>query len=438
MKFLLAILVAATAFAGCLGDDGSSNTPEPQPLDDAMAAFDAGLTAANIEKIGEYAQGNSAEIDAWENYLAVMQGGQVRILDIRDPTNPLEVGLNNQVPRVLDVKWSNDGQYIFVGDDERLSGDVTGDLPTRTGGVYVLDTSDKTNPRLIEHLNVGQFRGPHMVFYHETPDGDELVFGANGDIGIFRWDRETEELTELARYAAGPLDFNRNLDVIDVYYQLTAHDLFVMHDDRDDAELMYVANWDAGLRIVDVTAPANPVELGAWNDFPDGHSGNLHTVVTEWIGERRITAGAVEVGFDIVGGVPYILGTEKSILYIWDTTDPANIQLLGFWENPEGLSPGRGGYIGAATGDELLSTHNIQLENGRLSMAHYGLGVWVFDVSTPEFQAAPHVIAYYDAPGMNTWDVLPHDGVLWSSGAVGIQALHLSGDVIGTGPRGRA
>ncbi len=436
MKWMLAFVVALTALAGCLeGNDADVDGPAATAeLVDALAAWQAGEPAANLELLGAYENGNSAEIDAWENYLAVMRGGTTTILDVTDPSSPVEVAINSEVPRVLDVKWSDDGEYIFVGDDERASGDITGDLPGqagRSGGLYVLDTSDKTSPRLVHHLNVGQFRGPHMVFYYQTPEGRELVFGANGDIGIFEFDRDTDALTELARYSPGPLGFNRDPNVVDAYYQMTAHDMFVMHDPTDMKDIMYVANWDAGLRIVDVSDPANPVELGGWNDYPEGHTGNLHTVATEWIGDRRITVGAVEVGFNVVGGVPYAQDTEPSVMYVWDTTDPANIELLGTWTNPDGRTTGlQNGYD--------ASTHNLQIENGRVSMAHYGLGVWILDVSTPALQAEPGVLGYMHTDSMNTWDVLPHDGVTWTSGAVGVQALVFAADTPGEGPRARA
>ncbi len=433
MKWMMALLLSLTAVSGCISDFGSSETDgssvDAPELVDALAARMAGEPFANLQQIGEYAEGNSAEIDIWENYMAIMRGGAVTLIDIADPTNPVEVAVSMAAPGVKDVKWSNDGNYIFVGNDDRAGGQMTADASA--GGIYVLDASEKSQPRLVEFAPVGPQRGPHMVFHYETPAGDELVFGANGDVSIHRWDAEQQELTQLASYSPGPLAFNRDVDVVDAYYQMTAHDMFVMWDDVEQRSLMYVANWDAGLRIVDVTEPSNPVEIGGWNDYPEGHTGNLHTVSTEWIGERRITVGAVEVGFNVVGGKPYVLDEEPSVMYVWDTTDASNIQLLGTWTNPEGETTGLNNGFGA-------STHNLQLEEGRVTMAHYGLGVWLLDVSTPEAQMEPAILGYYDVDGMSTWDALPYDGVIWSSGAVGVQALVFAADTVGEGHRGRA
>lgn len=446
---MLALL--SVSLAGCVNDtnDGNdgSNGGEPVELDDALAAWGDGDDRANMEKLGEWENGGTAEIDAWDHYLAIMRAGGVDIVDIRNPTEPTTVARNEEPAAVKDVKWSDDGMFLFTGNDERASTDETsaaapGAAPVvggAQGGIYVLDTSDKAAPKLVTKLALGPERGAHMVFYYNHSSGEEILLGANADVSISRFTRDPPALTELARYAPDPQDFNREPDVVDTYYQFWAHDMFAMWDPVDQMDIMYVANWDAGLRIVDITEPSDPVELGGWNDFPEGHSGNLHTVTTEWIGDRRITAGAVEVGFDLVGGVPFATGEEKSIMYVWDTTDPANIVMLAAWENPDGIGPGRLiTYAGIQLDEALYSTHNLQLEEGRITMAHYGLGVWVFDVSTPELQSDPKVIGYYDAEGMNTWDVLPHDGVIWSSGAAGVQALHFAADTVGEGPRARA
>jgi hypothetical protein len=198
--------------------------------------------------------------------------------------------------------------------------------------------------------------------------------------------------------------------------------MFVMQDPIDNRTLMYTASWDAGLHIVDISNPANPVQVGAWNDYPDGHTGNLHTVATEWIGERRITVGAVEVGFQVVGGVPYYTDAEASVVYVWDSTDAAAIRLLGTWTNPWGYTPG-------ASSANAYSTHNLQLEQGRVYLAHYGLGIWVLDVSTPERQAAPMEVAFQLGIG-SVWDVIVHQGVMFSSGS-GVQPWHFLPDTLG-------
>lgn len=443
-------LVALTLLlAGCTGatDDGGADPLAGHDLDvvlaDALALYNAGNATANLVRLGHFAQ-SGAEADPCGRLLFVDQSDVLRILDVHDPSQPTEVG-NFTGPVIEDVKVSDDCKWAFLGNDDRASGTPldavaprqgTGTGDVGEGGFYVIDVSDPAAPKQASVLKVGGLRGPHMVFYHNTTDGRELVFGANADISINSFDRASGTLTELARYTTPLEDFNREPEVVDAYYQGTAHDMFVMNDPVEQTTLMYVANWDAGLRIVDLTDPATPVERGTWNDFPEGHEGNLHTVATEWIGDRRITVGTVEVGFSIVGGYHYAMGTDRSILYVWDTTDLDDVVLLGTWENPAGEPSGRDLPVG---GSEITSTHNFQLEHGRVYMAHYGFGVFVLDVSTPANQAAPALVAFHKEEGDHVWDVVLNDGIMYSSGAAGVVSMHFPRDVVGpTGIDSRA
>ena len=79
-----------------------------------------------------------------------------------------------------------------------------------------------------------------------------------------------------------------------------------------------------------------------------------------------------------------------------------------------------------------MSTHNLQLEQGRVYMAHYGLGVWVLDVSTPETQANPAILAV-DLDAGNLWDTIVHQGAILTSGSTGLRGYHFAPDVLGPG-----
>ena len=423
MRSLVLPLAAMMLLAGCVTAPGAvdgQDLPTPGDLVDAIAALDAGETAANVELLGEW-RNSGAEIAAYGDLLYVMSGGTVQILNVSDPANIQEVGAFDPPHAVLDVKLSHDGKYLFIGDDSEASTPELAATGQVAGGIYAYDVSDPTSPELVSYLPIGPRRGPHMVAYHLTPDGRELVFGANADISIAEFDREAGTLTELARYSPDLVfGFNRSPYVVDVLYQGWAHDMFVQTE-PDGSVYLYAANWDAGIRVVDITDPADPKEIGGWNDFPEGHSGNLHTVSAQWIGDKRIIVGAVEVGFAVVGGIGYAQGAEPGVLYLWDATDPGAIELLGQWENPMGVKAG--GRPAPVFDEPVMSTHNLQFENGTIYLAHYGLGVWVLDASTPETWAAPEVLGYYREEGMSTWDVIVHEGVMISSGSEGVLTL---------------
>lgn len=433
----LTALLCLTALSGCLtdasepvGDDFVRD--DPLVLVDALAAWAAGETSANVDLLGIWGEGGGEEVDAWGDYLFVDRGSTVHIVQRTvEADGSLRLETVSSVPLAgpKDVKVSDDGNWMFVGNDDPGSMAPVGGT-ARDGGFYVFDVSDKTDPKQTSYLPVGPRRGPHMVFYHQQADGTELVFGANGDVSINAFDRASGSLTELARYAPDYVtDVNRDPGVVDAYYQTFAHDMFVMEDPVENRTLMYVSNWDAGLRVVDVTDPADPVELGGWNDFPDGDSGNLHTAATAWIGDRRITVGSVEVGFAVVGGLHYARNEDQSAVYVWDTTDPADIRLLSRWENPDDAPAGRD----MVPDEAISSVHNLQVEGGRVYLAHYALGLFVLDISTPELQAAPLVVGFDREEGTNVWDVIVHDGVIYESGALGVRAHHFVGDVLGEG-----
>lgn len=426
MRALAVFLILSSALAGCLAADDLAPESTAAPLlVDALASWDAGEPLANMHLVAEWRNGGGQEADAQAGWLFVDRGSEITILDVRNPANVTEAATFAPRSAVLDVKASDDAQFLFVGDDDEASSPPVGGV-ARAGGLYAWNVSDKTAPKEVAYLPIGPRRGPHMVEYHRTSAGDELVFGANADVSIARFDRAAGTLTELSRYSPDLVTgFNRDPNVVDVLYQGWAHDMFAMED--AGRTLLYVANWDAGLRIVDVTDPEAPVEIGAWMDFPEGHAGNLHTVATEWIGDRRITVGSVEVGYAVVGGVPYALGAEPPVVYVWDTTDPAAIALLGTWQNPDGAPAGRD----VVPGEVVTTTHNFQLEGGRVYLAHNALGVFVLDVSTPATQAAPATLAYYREDASDTWDVVLHEGSMLTSGAEGVLALHYPLDVVG-------
>lgn len=431
----VAALLVLASLAGCLGartgssgaDDGDADEPAPN-LTDVRAALEAGEDGANVEKLAEPSLSSTQEIDPAAGRLFVDQGSTVEILDSSDPANLTRLG-NVSFPSVVDVKASDDGDWIFTGSDQSASSPPLGGNGPLTGGFYVTDVSDPSSPEQTDVLPVGPQRGPHMVYHQRYPDDREIVFGAAGpDVVVTAFDRSEGTLEEVARYTPGQMAQERDPDRVGPLYnpQGWVHDMFVQVE-PDGRVLMYVAAWDAGLRVVDVTDPSEPEELGHWSEFGEDEAGNLHTVSTEWIGDRRITVGAVEVGFGVVGGAAYARGDERPVTYVWDTTDPSNVQLLGRWINPVKETAGRD----LVPDEEIDSTHNLQLENGRIYQAHYDLGVWVIDVSTPANMTEPATVGFFDDGRMSTWDVVLVDGAMITSGAVGVQPLHFALDQLG-------
>ena len=72
---------------------------------------------------------------------------------------------------------------------------------------------------------------------------------------------------------------------------------------------VYAANYEAGLRIIDISDPASPVEVGFFD-----------------------TQGLAK-GVDLVGNYAYVADDGQGLCII-DVSDPANPVQVGFYESP--------------------------------------------------------------------------------------------------------
>ena len=139
----------------------------------------------------------------------------------------------------------------------------------------------------------------------------------------------------------------------------------------------YLADWDGGLVIVDLSDPKVPREIGRWTNYAGqpattvygDDSGSVHTAVpmyTTW-DDRHYTF----IGQEVVGAPS---NTPTGVIYIIDTTDPSDPHPVGAWTLP----------VEAKWGATLMfSTHYVTLfeESRMLFVTMYHGGVWAVDVS---------------------------------------------------------
>ena len=210
------------------------------------------------------------------------------------------------------------------------------------------------------------------------------------------------------------------------------HNLF-LHGDR-----LYLAHGlNPGLSIVDISDPTAPLVSGFWQ-----HEGDFSNVVHDVFIRDRLA-----VVSDLFSG-----------LVLLDITDPRcthHARRVAFYRrHPQRLGRGRLRLLQprirrlgaaplcrryrrppAAAGRPLfrqwpaaqgpiLGPHNPWVHNGLLYWAYYEAGFRVFDLLDP---ARPVEIGYHTYPGF-AWSVQPHDdGLLYvADGAVGIEAFRLN------------
>jgi hypothetical protein len=115
----------------------------------------------------------------------------------------------------------------------------------------------------------------------------------------------------------------------------------------------YVADWPTGLRVVDVTNPAAPVEVGVYGTPGEG------------------------ADVAVVGGYAYV-AVSGGGLRVVDVSDPAAPTEVGFYDTP------------GSAGDVVVAGSYAYVADGQFG------GLRVVDVSDP---AAPTEVGFYDTPG---------------------------------------
>jgi hypothetical protein len=177
-----------------------------------------------------------------------------------------------------------------------------------------------------------------------------------------------------------------------------AHEGFIQRHPRSGRVLDYVSYWDGGLRIVDVTDPRAPVEVGAFDYgiFTNGFRNAHYAAATpsgDWVYLED------ELGFFQVGGV-HILDTRAC-----DGTATCTPVLVGGWD-----LPGRdmqtasvhkffhhpnfnGSTLPIQNRSFIYDAHNLDLRGeNTLLVANYGMGIRLVDTSD---KTAPREMAFY-------------------------------------------
>ena len=183
---------------------------------------------------GSLTTGNSGT-DIWEyidsntgSVYAIVGGNGMSVVDVTDPTTPVQVAHLTNVPG-FDVKvWSN---YAYCG----TSGGGTG---------RVVDLSDPANPQI-----VGSFPSPHNIYIDERG----YMYNSSGGVAIY----------DLNPDPTNPM-----------FLTLVGNE---SHDVTVRGNFMYSFQGGSGTRIYDVTNPSSPILLSAILDptISYSHQGDI-------------------------------------------------------------------------------------------------------------------------------------------------------------------
>ena len=427
MRTVLALLLLlSAAFAGCAGDPGRPSAEEQaaasaerydeierligEPLTDD--GFDPNLPAAmNLERIatldGEpertpgVAEGY-IETAVKDGYAYLCRSGTdegLVIIDVHDLDNPAYVSsIRLAAGFEADIEVSDDGNWAFW-ETQRLPGLGVPDASDPTSapgaapyGIHIVDISDKANPTWAGFTEVPP-NGPHSITYANI-GGKEYVFAS-----VYSWQYVGTSVTPvrlappgMQRLVIYELDTSlptARLVEVSTYIDVEAagesivpedermpHDVSIAVHPFTNRTYAYVAYWNLGVVILDVTDPAHPTKVGAATDFGLAPTKEIHMARQS---EVPIAGKVVVVAEPEISGQP-----TTGYMSMIDVSDPTAPVFLSNWKIPGNATSGGGS----------RGPHYFDFVDGRVVVASYSAGFWVFDIHDQANLLKPRTVAY--------------------------------------------
>ncbi len=184
-------------------------------------------------------------------------GGGLHMIDIRDPLSPAFAGCFTDSEGLIWSGRTHDAQCtVYRGPDETYRGRQICFAANETA-MRIVDVTDKANP-----VSLGSMVHPGTAYVHQgwlTEDhrylyvNDELdeIVGTSDRTRTLIWDVTELDDPILAGEYLGP-------------DQSTDHNLYIR------GNRAYLANYQAGMRVLDISDPESPVEVGWFDTTPYG------------------------------------------------------------------------------------------------------------------------------------------------------------------------
>jgi len=377
-RTLLRSLVAASA-AGTVGTAGA----HPLPTDDGSTPATtptAGGPLGTLELAG--ARELVTSPDGHTAYVATGEG--IALVDLVSPSAPRLLAERTEL-----LADSADGpmqvvQDLAVAEDRLL---VAGPAHPAEGasGVVVFDVSDRENPRRTAAVELD------TQIHNCDFDGRYAYVTANG--------REANPLVVVDTDAGDEVGAWSLLDA-DKRWAEVHPALRPLHDVWVQGDYAYLAYWDAGTWILDVSDPADVslvsrvrgrdrATLAAVDDPSTERTeppGNDHFVTVDEAAELLAVGGeSWDRDDDDTGG--------PSGIELFDISDPTAPESLATIDPPPSSDPTPGGV--------LTTAHNFELAGGRCYSAWYNGGVRVHDVREPS--RPREIFRWRDAATTSFW-----------------------------------
>ncbi len=333
--------------------------------------------ALNPWKDGQFSN-VAADASRHVGYLGSFDDQGVAVIKTTDPAHPVltdrlstHITSNTQTSDSADLDLV--GRYLAVSHQPWTDGGFS--------GISIYDTAtDPYHPTLLRRVALPD--GIHTVqldpevesgrpyaYANAFEFGTEAVFIVNILTGAVVGTYQSPEPQGCFPSDADCQQFN------------SPHDAWLQRHPVTHRMLDYVAYWDSGMRIVDVTDPTHPVEVGAY-DYP-GSPGNCCAHSTAPTPSGNFVYLEDEIGVGGTGGV-HVLDTHEC-----DGVHACAPHQVGFWHingHPVQAAAvngqGSGSYHGVIQRFFTWDAHNLDVKGeNTLLVANYTMGIRLIDTS---------------------------------------------------------
>ena len=220
------------------------------------------------------------------------------IIDINDPANPTYAGcLGDKTTGRYNDGYIHDGQFvIYNGPDSDYYGQEIAFTCNETA-LGIADVTDKSNLKIISKFDNANFGYVHQGWLSK----DHKYFFVNDELNEYYGNGETQ--TTLI-FDLSDLDNPRVINVYDSGLNTIDHNNFVKGD------LLFQSNYSAGLRILSIKDPTNPLEVASFDTYP---SGDMAAFVGSWGNYPYFNSGTI------------IVSSIEEGLYVLKPSDGGNL-----------------------------------------------------------------------------------------------------------------
>jgi hypothetical protein len=267
----LVLVPAALGALPAAAGHGGSSSPELNVVGQLSAQ---GIGIPGGENVTDvWAYGNYAYLGTFDDIACSLDFTGVHVVDISDPSAPAKVafipakpGTRNNDVKVAHLETPHFSGEILVASNEacgspflsRMGANGLGNPPGQ-GGVGIWDVTDPTKPKALKQ-NYLRFAVQNIFIWQQAASAYMVIVDSDNVQDVHIVDiTKPQSPKEIA--ATGQLDWPT--DIAAEFGDTAAtflRDVWVQ--ENGGQVVAYLAYWDAGLVMLDVTDPANPVFLG--------------------------------------------------------------------------------------------------------------------------------------------------------------------------------